>query len=427
MKKIPIILSFLFIFISVRSQDFDTYFVDKTLRLDYIFSGDAQDQSVSLSQLSQLPRWSGRRGNLSELLRQGNGQILVRDLSTQKCIYKESFSSLFQEWLTTPEAGNLKRSFENTFFVPFPKSKVTVEVIFRIEGSGMYESKFTHTVDPADILIKKKGLSPIPPYTIIHKGGDIDKCINVAILAEGYTADEMPSFREAAKISSEQIFLHSPFNKYKDRFNIIAVETVSRDSGVSVPRKNIWKNTVFTSHFDTFYSDRYLTTTNVTDIHDAIAGIPYNHIIILANTNVYGGGGIYNAYTLTTTGHPEFKPVVVHEFGHSFGGLADEYYYEGGDIFDNTYPHDVEPWEPNITTLTDFTDKWKNILSPDTPIPTAMSLSGKYPIGVYEGAGYSSKGVYRPAVDCRMKTNTCKDFCPACQQAIERLIKFYTE
>ena len=222
------------------------------------------------------------------------------------------------------------------------------------------------------------------------------------------------------------MFMHNPFKNMKDKFNFVAVESVSIDSDVSVPRENEWRNTVLSSHFDTFYSDRYLTTSNVKDIHDVLAGVPYSHIIILANTDVYGGGGIFNAYTLTTTGHEAFGMVVVHEFGHSFGGLADEYYYEN-DTFSDTYPLSVEPWEPNITTLVDFDSKWKKLLKAETPIPTSVTDGAKYIVGVYEGAGYSAKKIYRPAVDCRMKTNTCKDFCPACQQALERLIKFYTE
>jgi hypothetical protein len=336
-----------------------------------------------------------------------------------------SFSTLFQEWQTIPEASTVRRSYENTFLIPFPKNKVDVEVLLR-EKDGSYKSALKHTVDPQDILIKKKGLKNIPPYTVVHQGGAIDKCINVVILAEGYTLSEMDKFREHAAIACEQILAHSPFNEMQDRFNFIAVETESKDSGVSVPRENKWNETAFHSHFDTFYSDRYLTTSNVKDIHNMIAGIPYAHIIILANTDVYGGGGIFNAYTLTTTGHPDFKPVVVHEFGHSFGGLADEYFYEG-DTFSDTYPFDVEPWEPNITTLTGFKSKWNSLLAKGTPVPTDVNMADKYPVGVFEGAGYSSKGIYRPAVDCRMKTNTCRDFCPACCKALEQLIKFYTE
>jgi hypothetical protein len=425
MKYLLLTLSLILFTLGVQSQNFNDYFENKTLRVDYIFTGNNTSQSVSLERLNQLPQWAGRRHHLAELCRQGNGQIKVTDQKTGKCIYMESFSTLFQEWQTIPEAATIRRGFENTFLLPYPKDKIDIEISLR-ENNGSYKTTLKHTVDPNDILIKKIGLKNIPPYTIIHQGGTIDKCINVVILAEGYTLSEMEKFREHAKTACEQILAHSPFNKMEDRFNFIAVETVSEDSGVSVPRENKWNETAFHSHFDTFYSDRYLTTTNVKDVHDMIAGIPYAHIIILANTDVYGGGGIFNAYTLTTAGHSGFKPVVVHEFGHSFGGLADEYYYEN-DTFSDTYPSGVEPWEPNITTLTDFDSKWKSILPENTPIPTDINLADKYPVGVYEGAGYSSKGIYRPAADCRLKTNTCKDFCPACREALEQLIKFYTE
>mgnify|MGYP001019730995 CR=1 FL=1 len=364
MKYFLLAFSLCILTIGVEAQGYDNYFTNKTLRIDYSLSGNNKTQTVSLDQLSQLPLWAGRKHNLSELLRDGNGQIKVTDTKSGICIYKDSFSTLFQEWLDTPEAETVKKSFENTLLIPFPKEKITIEVSLR-NKLGFYTTAIKHTVDPSDILIKKKGLKNNPNYTIVHKGAssDINKCINVVILAEGYTSSEMDKFRNDAQITCEALFNHSPFDKLQDRFNILAVETISEDSGVSVPRENIWNETAFHSHFDTFYSDRYLTTTNVKDIHDAIAGIPYAHIIILANTDVYGGGGIFNSYTLTTTGHKDFRPVVVHEFGHSFGGLADEYFYSG-DSFSDTYPLSLEPWEPNITTLVNFASKWEKLLKP---------------------------------------------------------------
>jgi hypothetical protein len=423
MRKNFFILCFL-ISIAGFAQDFDKHFVNKTLRVDYIFAGNAKEQVVVLDQLNELPQWAGRRSRLSESLLDGNGQIKMYAAETGECIYTTTFSSLFQEWLSIPEAETLSRSYENVFLLPFPKDKTRIDVSFR-EKNGTYKVLFSHVVDPSDILICKKGYNRVTPHSLIHQGSG-DNPIDVAILAEGFTKDEMDVFKSYAKEAVEQIFLHEPFARYKDSFNFYVVESLSEDSGVSVPRQNEWKNTAFHSHFDTFYSARYLTTTHVKDIHDALASIPYEHIIILANTNVYGGGGIYNSYMLTTTGHADFDPVVVHEFGHSFAGLGDEYFYIG-DTFDDTYPKDVEPWEPNLTTLTDFGSKWKGMLQPGTPIPTELSDSAKYKVGVYEGAGYSFKGLYRGRPDCRMKTNTCKDFCPVCQQAIERLIRFYTK
>ena len=178
--------------------------------------------------------------------------------------------------------------------------------------------------------------------------------------------------------------------------------------------------------------DRYLTTLRLKNLHNSLAGIPYEHIIILANTDTYGGGGIYNSYTLTTAHHPSFAPVVVHEFGHSFAGLADEYYYD--DQFVEYYYPDCEPWEQNITTLYDFESKWESQLPRTVAVPTPAPAEVIWAedgngyqslVGVYEGAGYQSKGVYRPYPDCRMKTNSPKAFCPVCQSAISRLIDFY--
>ena len=403
------------------AQNFADYFQNKTLRVDYIFTGDATQQAIYLDELSQLPTWAGRQHHLSELPLEGNGQIIVKDLASKQCIYKTSFSSLFQEWLSTDEAKETAKGFENTFLLPYPKQPVEVEVTLYSPRKKRLAT-YKHIVRPDDILIHKRGVSHVNRY-MLQSGNEKD-CIDVAILAEGYTEKEMDIFYQDAQRTCESLFSYEPFRSMKGKFNIVAVASPSTDSGVSVPRKNQWKQTAVHSHFDTFYSDRYLTTSRVKSIHNALAGIPYEHIIILANTDVYGGGGIYNSYTLTTAHHPMFKPVVVHEFGHSFGGLADEYFYDD-DVMTDTYPLDVEPWEQNISTRVNFASKWKDMLPSGTPIPTPIAEKKKYPVGVYEGGGYSAKGIYRPAYDCRMKTNEYPEFCPVCQRAIRRMIEFY--
>ncbi|TGY41104.1 IgA Peptidase M64 [Bacteroides caecimuris] len=405
------------------AQNFADYFQSKTLRVDYIFTGDATQQAIYLDELSQLPTWAGRQHHLSELPLEGNGQIIMKDLASKQCIYKTSFSSLFQEWLSTDEAKETAKGFENTFLLPYPKQPVEIEVtLYSPRKKTM--ATYKHIVRPNDILIHKRGVSHVTPHRYMLQSGNEKDCIDVAILAEGYTEKEMDIFYQDAQHTCESLFSYEPFRSMKGKFNIVAVASPSTDSGVSVPRENLWKETTVHSHFDTFYSDRYLTTSRVKSIHNALAGIPYEHIIILANTDVYGGGGIYNSYTLTTAHHPMFKPVVVHEFGHSFGGLADEYFYED-DVMTDTYPLDIEPWEQNISTQVNFASKWKDILPSGTPIPTPIAERKEYPVGVYEGGGYSAKGIYRPAYDCRMKTNSYPEFCPVCQRAIRRMIKFY--
>lgn len=411
--------------VSLSGQNFNDYFADKTLRLDYLFVGNTQHQEVTLRELSCLPGWAGRRHHLSELPLKGDGQIHVRDKASGVEIYSHSFSSLFQEWLDTDEAKGSTKGFENTFLVPFPLRSVEIETLL-FDARGEVATRFVHTVDPADILIHAKGTGEILPHKYIWKGGDVEQCIDIAILAEGYTEEEMERFYQDATIAMESLFNHEPFGSMKERFNIVAVASPSIDSGVSVPRLGEWRRTAFGSHFSTFYSDRYLTTSDVRSIHDALSGIAYEHIIILANTDEYGGGGIYNAFTLTTAHHKDFRPVVVHEFGHSFGGLADEYFYEN-DTMTDTCPLDVEPWEQNITTRIDFASKWEDMLTPGTPVPTPVAESKRYPVGVYEGGGYSTKGVYRPADYCRMRVNEWPEFCPVCQRALRRLIDFYTQ
>lgn len=425
MKKHILFLLCLIAVASTRAQVFADHFADKTLRVDYIFNGNASGQAICLDGLSALPTWAGRKHHLAELPLQGNGQIVMRNAASGKTIYTTSFSSLFQEWLETDEARNVTKGFENTFLLPYPLQPVEIEITL-LDPRRNVRASMKHIVHPNDVLIEQKGNSHITPHKYLLHNDSPEKCIDVAILAEGYTLQEIQTFYEDADIACKSIFDHEPFKSMKKRFNVVAVASPSTDSGVSVPRLNEWKHTAFGSHFSTFYSDRYLTTSRVKVIHDALAGIPYEHIIILANTEEYGGGGIYNSYTLTTAHHPMFRPVVVHEFGHSFGGLADEYFYDN-DVMTDTYPLDIEPWEQNISTQVDFAAKWKDMLSENTPVPTPAEVSENYPTGVYEGGGYSAKGIFRPAENCRMRTNEYPAFCPVCQRALRRIIEFYTE
>ena len=413
--------------LAANAQNFSDYFEDRTLRVDYIFTGDAHKQEVYLDELSSLPQWAGRKHHLAELPLAGNGEITMTDKATGKTVYRTSFSSLFQEWVNEEEATRIRKGFENSFLLPFPKKETIVNIVLK-DVRHKINASLTHEIKPADILIHQRGTGHITPHRYLLQNGSPEECIDVAIMAEGYTEKEMDLFYKDARIACDALFSHEPFKKLKNKFNIVAVASPSQDSGVSIPGQGEWKSTAVGSHFNTFYSDRYLTTSRVKSIHNWLAGIPYEHIIILANTDTYGGGGIYNSYTLTTAHHPDFRPVVVHEFGHSFGGLADEYAYT--DAPSPQYPYDIEPWEPNITTLVDFESKWKDMLPAGTPIPTPIQTEETdlyTKVGAYEGAGYTLKGIYRPTTECRMKINEAPVFCPVCRRALERLINFYTE
>lgn len=397
---------------------------ERTLRIDYDFSGNTREQHISVAELCSFEGWAGRAAHLDSVPLRGNGDITLTDLRTGKTLYRQSFSTLFQEWLTTEEATQTTRSFENTFLLPMPEDSAQITVRL-FDFKDHVSTTFTHKVNPHDILIRQLDHLPIPPHRYLHQSGSPTEKIDVAIVAEGYTAMQTDDFYRDAQTAVESILSHEPFKSYANRFNFVAVAAASQDSDVSIPKEGLWRNTALSSHFSTFYSDRYLTTLHQRDLHNLLARIPYEHIIILANTYTYGGGGIYNAYTLTTTHHAAFRPVVVHEFGHSFGGLADEYYYD--DQYENYYSSSAEPWEPNLTTLHNFAQKWQDLLPKRTPIPTPVDKKHTDRIGVYEGGGYMSKGVYRAFPDCRMKTNECAAFCPVCQRALSRMIEFYTD
>ena len=410
MKKYLIITALLAFNINIFAQQFEDYFEDRTLRLDYTFAGCDVMHNIYVDELVSLPHWYGRRHRLAELPLKGNGQITVRSKIDSVVIYRHAFSTLFQEWLATDEAKNTQKSFENVFLVPFPKAPVEIKVEL-FDNHNMVVNSLTHTVNPKDILIRKAGERDITPYDVLHHANDTSHCIHIAFVAEGYTEDEMDHYLRDCQKAIGSLFNHEPFKSLQDRFQIIALKSVSQESGTSEPSRGICKNTVLGSHFDTFYSDRYLTTLHLKRLHDVLAGTPYEHVIILVNTEHYGGGGIYNSYNLSYTGGSQFLPVVVHEFGHSFGGLGDEYTY-GND--DPIYFDDTEPWEPNLTTKATAFIKWENLIK-----------AGK--AGLIEGGGYQEKGVWRGCENCRMRTNEEPEFCAVCKQALKELIDFYTE
>ena len=421
---------------------FGQYFEDNTLRIDYVLGGNATEQHICLSQLSKQAQWAGRRSHLDEVLLQGNGQLVVRDHDTQRVLYIWTFSTLFQEWLQEDEARQLSRSFEASYNIPFPRHKVDVTISLS-DNRHRPIASLTHTIDPPDILMRKVSDTGIP-FRYVWQGGSVRDCIDLAILAEGYTVEEMDKFYADCERAVDALFAWEPFASLRDRFNVVAVAAPSAQSGPSVPHDDVWHQTAVGTHYDTFYSARYLTSTRMHRIYDLLSGLPFEHIMVLVNTATYGGGSIYNQITFATSDHPTFREVFVHEFGHSFGGLADEYAYD--DMDSEWYPADVEPWEPNITTLFDFRQKWADLLPASQPVPTPLDPSvpdyrqargdtaalerinaSTQVVGVFEGAGYQSHGCYRPAQECRMKINEVRDFCPVCTRAILRLADFYTK
>jgi len=222
------------------------------------------------------------------------------------------------------------------------------------------------------------------------------------------------------------LFSFSPYTENKDKFNIRAVLAASEESGNDIPGDSIWKKTLMNTGFYTFDSERYCMTMDNKSVRDLAANAPYDQIYILVNNKKYGGGAIYNYYSVSVNSNILASKIFVHEFGHGFAGLGDEY-YNSPTSYNDFYPLDVEPWEPNLTTLIDFNSKWKHLLKKKTPIPTPPKKKYLDKPGVFEGGGYVAKGVYRPAYDCLMNSFKGDKFCEACTESIQNMIDFYAK
>lgn len=403
---------------------FDRYFTDKVLRFDFMLAGNNQKTLVYPVGMKEEPFYGGSKTRLTDPFNYGNFKYELFDSAENRLIYSRGFCTLFQEWQTTAEAKVIERSFYEVATMPFPKNKVRFVLSMR-ERNGAFSKLYETVIDPEDYFIRKE--KPVSAaVTKIHDAGPPEKSVDLVFIAEGYKADEMQKFRQDVKKMADLLFREAPFSDYKNKINIWAVEAVSEDTGTDIPGEKIYNNTVLNASFYTFDLDRYLTTHDIKAVNDYAALAPHDNIIILINSAKYGGGGVYNYYSGTTTDHPLSAHVFIHELGHGFVGLADEY-YASEVAYEEFYPLDVEPWEPNITTLVDFGSKWKGMISKDTPVPTPAEEKYKSTIGLFEGGGYSAKGIFRPEMECRMKSNTPKGFCSVCQQAIREMIDFYVK
>jgi IgA peptidase M64/peptidase M64-like protein len=474
MQRLLIVYIFFlaFGFATNAQVNFDKYFVDATMRIDYEHSGTRDVDHFSLDAVYRLPVWPGSTVNLVDTLNRGELLFRVYDWKSGLLLYSRGYSSVFQEWQSTGEAGKgIWNSIVETVRCPFPKNPIQVSICLRSKYSVL-EEVFTSVIDPNDPtqVNSEKITTDFEVYNVMENG-DVHKKVDIVIIGEGYSADEIDKFKEDADHFNTVMFNTEPFKRRKNAFNVRAVCAVSDESGIDKPDRNIWKSTALHAMYNTFGSPRYILTEANKRLHDVAGQVPYDFICILINDNRYGGGGIYQQYTTTyTIENNESQAwqrdyVYVHEFGHSFGGLADEY-YTSSTGYDEFYPEGVEPWEPNITRLYNKSAlKWKQLLKGNLEIPTDWGkktydslgtargkldrladdyyekrapilnaqnritanpeLIGK--VGAFEGAGYLSDGMYRPSLDCRMFSLSLRDFDPVCMRAIEQQIDFYSK
>lgn len=403
---------------------FDEYFLNKSLRLDYYHTGNSIEDSYSFDELIEEPFWGGSKINLLDRFNYGKYKFIVKDEKSGEEIYSRTYSTLFGEWQTTDEAKHTIKSFSETIIFPYPQNPVVVEFYSRNKKNGL-DKKFDYLVDPNNYFIKKERVLEFSNFKVSFSGDPAGK-VDIVIIPDGYTKDEMEKFKQDCEKFSGYLFSTSPYKENKDRFNIWGIEALSKESGTDIPPENIWKNTIANSTFYMFDLDRYLMLNDNKNLRNIASNAPYDQIFVLVNTSKYGGGAIYNHYSVCSSNNRSSEFVFTHEFGHGFAGLADEY-YTSDVAYENFYPLDIEPLDPNITTLVNFESKWNDMVDKDIPIPTPATSEYKDKVGVFEGGGYVEKGVYRPKQDCSMKSNGVDNFCPVCKRAIKAMIDFYSE
>ncbi|MGV8137526.1 MAG: M64 family metallopeptidase [Mangrovibacterium sp.] len=397
-------------------------FKDSTLRIDYLLGGTSDTAEVFIQHMKKEPHYGGSLINLIDDNDYGTYRYRLFDCQSRKLIFSRGFCPLFQEWQTTEEAAKMKKSFYQVAILPFPSVKVNFTIDRKAED-GHYQQLISLDIDPSDYFIVNEDTVPFDFEEVVKNGEPASK-VDLVFLPEGYTQQEMSKFMDDVARMTDILFAAEPFASRKSDFNVYAVKVSSVQSGTDIPGERIYRNTVFSSTFYTFDISRYLTTTDMKSIHDAASRVPYDHIFILVNSERYGGGGFYNFLTVSTTDNNLTPQVLIHEFGHAFAGLADEY-YTSDVAYKEYYNLKVEPWEPNITTLVKFESKWKDMIGKKTPVPTPRGEKFKNTLGVFEGGGYVTKGIYSPMMDCRMKSNQAEGFCPVCKKAIETTIDRY--
>ena len=403
--------------------DFATYFEPKSLRVDFALSGNANEQRAALQQIREEPVWGGPKKNLIDPFEYGGYYVKVYDIQTNELLYTRGFNTLFEEWRTTDQATKEVQSWTNSILIPYPKEPVLFELLTRERSDNQFHSLWKMEIDPKSIFIDKSPFKNLNIEQLLYNGDPAGK-VDLVFLAEGYTNAEMEKFHSDALRFMDELFQTTPFNSHRDDFNVWAVPLISEESGTDKSGEGVFVNTALHSGFYTFGLDRYLTTPDMKSIRDAVWNVPCDAIFILVNSATYGGGGMYNFYAIGTSDNARTISVFVHELGHSFAGLADEYFTTAV-TYNDFYDLTIEPWEPNITTLVNFEAKWKNSLSPDTPIPTLIEGAHADKLGVFEGGGYATKGIFRPMNHCTMRD--WPPFCPVCEQAILRAIDFLSD
>lgn len=441
----------------------------QTMRLDYFHTGNATQEHFSLDRvvIEPLP-WPGNMTKTIDDTNLGKYFFEVRDQQTKRVLYSRGFASVYGEWETTDEAKSIMRTFSESLRFPTPAAPVEI-ILRKRDAKNDWIDIWKTSVDPKDIFIDRSKPRAPAPLIAIQRSGDPATKVDLLLIGDGYTARESQKFVRDARRLVQVLFATSPFKERRQDFNVWGLCPPASESGISRPSTGIYRDSPVGATYDAFGSERYILSFDNRALRKVAQFAPYEFIEILANNRTYGGGGIFNLYSTVAVDNAFANYVFVHEFGHHFAALADEY-YTSPVAYAAAPQEKIEPWEPNATALLDPASlKWKDLVMPDTPIPTpwnkeafeaysrdiqkrrAQIRKEKLPesvmealfreelaheqaifkrekywgrVGAFEGANYEAKGYYRPEIDCIMFTRT-DHFCAVCRRAIQRIIELY--
>jgi hypothetical protein len=446
---------------------YDQFFTGQTMRVDYFHTGTATEEHFCIDRILNDGSWAGSKMVMLDKLNLGLYFFKITDTVSEKLIYSRGFASIFGEWQSIGDTG--WNTFHESVRFPWPKMPVRLTIEKR-DVNNNFTPIWSTIIDPKSRIVNPSVLKnnyKIFPY--IENGSSADH-VDIVILGDGYTADEMDKFQRDVKSLTDELFTVEPFKSRKSDFNVRAIETPSATSGVNKPHPGVFNRTPLSMSYGAFDSERYALAFDNRTIRDIAASVPYDHMFILINERTYGGGGIFNLYSTVAADNKFSRYIFVHEFGHSFAALADEYYTS--DVAYQTPAITVEPWEPNVTALLDPAKlKWKELVKSGTPVPTPWGKTEfdnfsfeiqkerralraanvpetemealferekrtslemfsknkhKDDTGVFEGGNYMQYGIYRSALDCIMFTRNKQKFCPACNKAISQVIDMYS-
>jgi hypothetical protein len=443
----------------------------RTLRVDYYHSGDASQEHFSLDRIVVEPlAWPGNPGRPVDDTNLGKYLFEVIDRQTNRVLYSRGFASVYGEWETTGEANEVWRTFHESLRFPAPAAPVQV-LLKKRDARNAFREVWSLLVDPKDPFVDTAAPASPGPLLEIERNGPPAQKVDFLILGDGYTAAERSKFEKDAKRLVDILFSTSPFKERRRDFNVWGLCPPAAESGISRPSTGVHLRSPVGATYDAFGSERYVLTFENRAMRDIASFAPYEFIEILTNSRTYGGGGIFGLYSTVAADSLWSPYVFIHEFGHHFAALADEYYTS--DVAYEPAAEIVEPWEPNVTAQADRDSlKWRDLVEPGTPIPTPWpkeafekqaaeiqkrrreiraqnrpedemdalfleeqaaetKLLGSAPnadkVGAFEGANYAARGYYRPQIDCIMFSRDKVPFCRVCQRGIERVIDLYSK